>query len=113
MLVDNTDATAADAPGCGVQPVAPCFRVSFGVAQALAKAAGGAPPTVRVQGGGVPYRGDCVGAGISVSTGNSLVVVGLNTSRDGVLVGAPIIDCEGQGRAFTYEPTVAGDAGSR
>jgi hypothetical protein len=104
VLVDNTDASAADAPGCGVGGAASCRTIGYGVRQALAQAASGALPAVRVQGGGVPYRGECgsVTGGIFVPGNASLAVVGLNASRGGALVGAPVIDCEGNGRAFFY-----------
>jgi hypothetical protein len=124
--VDNTDASANDTQGCGVPPAAPCRTIGYGVAQALARVTSSAGyPTVRVQGGGDPYLGECsnstagnflqdddgdppppqdfCGRGIMVDPPRSLAVVGLNVSRgSGASVGAPVIDCEGLGRAFTF-----------
>jgi hypothetical protein len=109
VLVDNTNASAVNKPGCGVHGAVPCSTVSFGVAQALALIVDGAVVTVHVQGGGVPYLGECSksntddGRGIVIPTSASLAVMGLNASSDGrVRRAAPVIDCEHKGRAFTY-----------
>jgi hypothetical protein len=126
VLVDNTNTSAKNTPGCGVDPVAPCLNISYGVVQALKQTAGGALPTVHVQGGGAPYLGECssstatttttttttttsrnsssssLGRGIVIPLHASLAVVGLNATRDGAFMSAPVIDCEGKGRAFTF-----------
>ena len=100
VLVDNGATDAADAPDCGAASAAPCRTIGYGVRRAQP---GG---TVSVQGPG-PYLGECVDErGIVISNSVSLAVVGLNASR-GVAVGAPVIDCEGAGRAFTYGDGVA------
>jgi hypothetical protein len=53
------------------------------------------------------YPSKC-GRGITISPNASLTVIGLDTSRgSGALVGAPVIDCEGQGRAFTLGESLA------
>jgi uncharacterized membrane protein YgcG len=112
VLVDNTNATASNVQGCGVGSAKPCRSIGYGVAQALEQAASDVPHTVLVQGGGAPYLGECgghcnysvhsSGCGIVIPLSASFAVVGLNTSRSGALVGAPVIDCADEGRAFTF-----------
>jgi hypothetical protein len=127
VLVDKTNARAVNAAGCGVDGAPPCLTIDFGVAQALDQSSDDATHTLHVQGGGMPYLGECchlgecssksgssgsgddydIGGGdrrgIVIPPSVSFVVVGLDASNDdGALVGAPVIDCERKGRAFTY-----------
>ena len=107
VLVDNTAGShAADVEGCGL-PDKPCLTIDYGVQCALAATSGDEVAEVHVQGPG-PYNGTSGdGRGIVIpNNSTSLVVVGLNVSRDGgTLVGAPVIDCEGQGRALAVTCT--------
>jgi hypothetical protein len=95
VLVDNTNASAVDAMGCGVGGAPPCRSIGFGVNQALKQAPGEATRAVDVQGGGAPYLGECAVYGIRIPSNVTFAVVGLGAA-------APVIDCEGGGRAFCY-----------
>jgi hypothetical protein len=107
VLVDNSDPGAANTVGCGVGATTPpCLTIGWGVARALNTDV----VEVHVQGPG-PYLGECFNStrgiderGIVIPNSASLAVVGLNASRGGaaMVVGAPVIDCEHAGRAFTY-----------
>ena len=106
MLVDNSDHNAIDAPNCGAGGFPPCRTIGWGVTRALSNS-GTAEVQVSVRGPG-PYLGECFNStsgderGIVIPNITSLAVVGLNASSGGKLVGAPLIDCEGKGRAFTF-----------
>ena len=94
VAVDN--AVGADTAACGAIEK-PCKTIRFGVSRALP---GG---TVTVRGSTAPYLGECGGGSDALSLSRGVQLPGTSLTVTAATDGpVAIIDCQGQGRAFSF-----------